>query len=194
MGPKLYLDKEGVQSCLDKMVGDVRWLYYNEQRLRGDGDRKLILAGINNGGKSIAKYVFDQLDGEIGGIRLGYLNPSFQKDDRLNLPHEKGPTELPIEGIDDAHIIIIDDVYRTGRTARAAISELMSNGNERPARVHYAVLLMLEGYSEMPIAPDKFARRITQTVIEESGIDKKLLWIDVDPGLERVTLSERKVA
>jgi pyrimidine operon attenuation protein/uracil phosphoribosyltransferase len=52
--------------------------------------------------------------------------------------------------VQDKHIILIDDVFYTGRTIRAAMNELFDYG--RPASITLAVLVN-RGGRELPIAP-----------------------------------------
>jgi pyrimidine operon attenuation protein/uracil phosphoribosyltransferase len=53
--------------------------------------------------------------------------------------------------VEDAHIILVDDVLFTGRTIRAALDALSDYG--RPARIELAVLID-RGHREMPISAD----------------------------------------
>ena len=68
-----------------------------------------------------------------------------------------GETRLPAEGIDGRVVVIVDDVLYTGRTARAALDELMDWG--RPARIYLCVLAD-RGGRELPIQPDIVGRKI----------------------------------
>ncbi|MGQ0442205.1 MAG: phosphoribosyltransferase family protein, partial [Methylophilaceae bacterium] len=52
--------------------------------------------------------------------------------------------------VQSKHIILIDDIFYTGRTTRAAMNELFDYG--RPASVCLAVLIN-RGGAELPIAP-----------------------------------------
>src|SRR5690606_3589372 len=68
-----------------------------------------------------------------------------------------GETRLPPGGIDGRHLVIVDDVLYTGRTARAALDELADFG--RPARIWLCVLID-RGGRELPIQPDIVGRTI----------------------------------
>ncbi len=84
------------------------------------------------------------------------INVSFHRDDYS----EKGeralesansmPTELKFD-VNNAHIVLIDDVLNTGRTVRAALNELFDFG--RPAQVSLMVLAD-RGEHELPISAD----------------------------------------
>jgi len=64
---------------------------------------------------------------------------------------------LPFD-VQDAHILLLDDVLYTGRTIRAALNELFDYG--RPASVRLAVLVD-RGARELPVQADFAAARVT---------------------------------
>jgi pyrimidine operon attenuation protein / uracil phosphoribosyltransferase len=68
-----------------------------------------------------------------------------------------GESNLPMEGVDDRTVVVVDDVLFTGRTARAAMNELMDWG--RPARILLCVLVD-RGGRELPIQPDIVGRSV----------------------------------
>jgi pyrimidine operon attenuation protein/uracil phosphoribosyltransferase len=69
-----------------------------------------------------------------------------------------GESNLPMEGVDDKTVVVVDDVLFTGRTARAAINELMDWG--RPSRILLCVLVD-RGGRELPIQPDIVGRKVS---------------------------------
>jgi len=115
-------------------------------------ERKLadpLMIGIRTGGVWIAEHMHRRL-----GIRepLGLLDISFYRDDfsQIGVHPNVKPSQLPthIEGRD---IILIDDVFFTGRTIRAALNEIFDYG--RPNQVVLAVLIKRDG-KQIPISPD----------------------------------------
>ena len=114
-----------------------------------------VLVGIHTGGAWVAEKVQQQLGGTLP---LGTLNISFYRDDfsRIGLHPQLAPSEIPFE-VEDAHIILIDDVLHTGRTIRAAMNELYDYG--RPALIELAVLID-RGGRELPIAADIVGARL----------------------------------
>ena len=110
------------------------------------------LAGLAIGGAWIAK----RLAKDLNLSQYGVINVSFHRDDYS----EKGvralesansmPTELKFD-VNNAHIVLIDDVLNTGRTVRAALNELFDFG--RPAQVSLMVLAD-RGERELPISAD----------------------------------------
>jgi pyrimidine operon attenuation protein/uracil phosphoribosyltransferase len=115
------------------------------------------LAGLAIGGAWIAK----RLAKDLNLPQYGVINVSFHRDDYA----EKGvralesaksmPTELKFD-VNNAHIVLIDDVLFTGRTVRAALNELFDFG--RPAQVSLMVLAD-RGERELPISAD-FAAKV----------------------------------
>jgi pyrimidine operon attenuation protein/uracil phosphoribosyltransferase len=113
------------------------------------------LVGIYSGGAWIAERLAAEL--KLDG-RLGYIDVSFYRDDyaEKGLPAEVKPTQIPFE-VEDATIVLVDDVLYTGRTTRAAINELFDYG--RPAKIMLAALID-RGGRELPIAADFVADTI----------------------------------
>lgn len=111
---------------------------------RGIADPALV--GIHTGGVWIAERLRQRL--EISAP-LGQLDISFYRDDftRIGLHPQVRLSELPFD-VDNRHLVLIDDVLHTGRTARAALNELFDYG--RPASVLLAVLVD-RGGRELPI-------------------------------------------
>jgi pyrimidine operon attenuation protein/uracil phosphoribosyltransferase len=109
----------------------------------------LRLVGIRTRGVPLA----DRLAGLLGGdVPVGAVDITLYRDDlglQGHWPVLKG-TEVPFE-VDDAEIVLIDDVLSTGRTVRAAMNAICDLG--RPARVRLAVLID-RGGRELPIHAD----------------------------------------
>lgn len=117
------------------------------------------LAGLAIGGAWIAR----RLSQDLGIKQYGVINVSFHRDDYA----EKGikaietantmPTQLPFD-VNNAHIVLIDDVLFTGRTVRAALNELFDFG--RPAQVSLMVLAD-RGERELPVSADFVGKKIS---------------------------------
>ena len=94
-----------------------------------------------------------------------------------------GESKLPPQGIDERSVVIVDDVLYTGRTARAALNELMDWG--RPARILLCVLVD-RGGREVPIQPDIVGREVH--VLGDQRVDVQVPELDGDLA---VVLSQR---
>ncbi|MCO5118454.1 MAG: bifunctional pyr operon transcriptional regulator/uracil phosphoribosyltransferase PyrR [Burkholderiaceae bacterium] len=118
-----------------------------EQIRAGIAGRDVRLVGIHSGGAWIAERLHRDLGLEAP---LGTLSSAFHRDDygkRRYLPAESRQTELPFD-VQDADLVLVDDILYTGRTVRAALNELFDYG--RPNRVELAVLID-RGGRELPI-------------------------------------------
>jgi pyrimidine operon attenuation protein / uracil phosphoribosyltransferase len=115
-----------------------------------------LMIGIRTGGVWIAEQMHQRLN---INEPLGLLDISFYRDDfsQIGVNPNVKPSQLPanIEGRD---IILIDDVFFTGRTIRAALNEIFDYG--RPNQVVLAVLLERDG-RQIPLCTDCVGARIT---------------------------------
>lgn len=109
---------------------------------------KTALVGIHSGGAWLMERLLPMLGKNLAH---GILDVSFYRDDysQRGLHSETVPSEIPFD-VTDCHIILIDDVFYTGRTIRAAMNELFDYG--RPASITLAVLVN-RGGRELPITP-----------------------------------------
>ena len=118
------------------------------------------LVGIHSGGAWLMQKLLVLLAPTISqySIEHGTLDVSFYRDDyaQRGLKSENRPSQIPFD-VDNKHIILIDDVFYTGRTTRAAMNELFDYG--RPASIAL-VALVNRGGRELPIAPQIVAADI----------------------------------
>jgi pyrimidine operon attenuation protein/uracil phosphoribosyltransferase len=116
------------------------------------------LVGIHSGGAWLAERLLPVLGKNLD---YGMLDISFYRDDynQRGLHAGNKPSQIPFD-VQDKHIILIDDVFYTGRTIRAAMNELFDYG--RPASITLAVLIN-RGGRELPIAPQISALELELT-------------------------------
>jgi pyrimidine operon attenuation protein / uracil phosphoribosyltransferase len=140
------LDREAVERALARMA--------RELVEKNGGPDNLVIMGIHRRGVQLAALLKEQIE-EAEGVRIptGSLDITFYRDDLMTIGPRPvvGESELPPDGIDEASVVIVDDVLHTGRTARAAMNELMDWG--RPSRILLCVLVD-RGGREVPIQPD----------------------------------------
>lgn len=111
-------------------------------------------------------------------VEFGKIDITPYRDDLQTMPIivPMEGSELPFD-VDDAVIILCDEVIYTGRTTRAALDELLDYG--RPRCVQFAALIDRAG-RELPIQPDYTALKVdipaTQKVrvqfTETDGVDE----------------------
>jgi len=118
-----------------------------------------IVIGIHTGGVWVAEKMHQCLKIEEP---LALLDISFYRDDfsqiRGNPKVKQSKLPLTVEGRD---IILIDDVFYTGRTVRAALNEIFDYG--RPRQVILGVLIERNG-RQVPLRPDCIGAEISLAV------------------------------
>ncbi|ABE50368.1 bifunctional pyr operon transcriptional regulator/uracil phosphoribosyltransferase PyrR [Methylobacillus flagellatus] len=131
-----------------------------EQKLSPFIHPKTAIVGIHSGGAWIAERLFPRLQAAHPqcSLEFGTLDSSFYRDDynQRGLHAETRPSQIPFD-VEERHIILLDDVFYTGRTIRAAMNELFDYG--RPASISLAVLVD-RGGRELPICPQVAALQL----------------------------------
>ena len=75
----------------------------------------------------------------------------------LQPPRPLADTKIPAGGIDDALVILVDDVLYSGRSVRSALDALRDVG--RPRIVQFAVLVD-RGHRELPLRADYVGKNV----------------------------------
>lgn len=139
----MTMQQQGIEQLIGQMAGALR------ERFAETVIDDVLMIGIHTGGVWVAQRLHEQL-----GIKqpLGQLDISFYRDDfsRIGMNPQVKPSQLPAS-VDDAHVVLVDDILHTGRTIRAALNEIFDYG--RPASVTLAVLGERSG-RELPIQAD----------------------------------------
>jgi len=141
---------------------------------------ELVLVGIQTRGVFLAKRI-QNIIREIEKIEppLGSLDITFYRDDLTAIGPKPIVKETRISfDLTDKVIILIDDVLFTGRTARAALDEIMDFG--RPKRIEFLVLID-RGYRELPIRADFVGKNIPTA--RDELIEVRLQEIDQEDGV-----------
>lgn len=132
------------------------------------------LVGIQSGGVWLMQRLLKLLENEISAHQIlhGTLDVSFYRDDfsQRGLKLENRPSQIAFD-VENKHIILIDDVFYTGRTTRAAMNELFDYG--RPASITLAAFIN-RGGRELPIAPQITAADIPLAADENLQLSQQL--------------------
>ncbi len=122
------------------------------------GGHTPVLLGIPTRGVFLARRLAGRMH-TLGGLPIahGCLDITAYRDDLALRSVRSARTELPIDSVDDAHIVLVDDVLYSGRTVRAALDALRELG--RPAVVQLAVLVD-RGHRELPIRADYVGKNL----------------------------------
>jgi pyrimidine operon attenuation protein/uracil phosphoribosyltransferase len=179
---KTVLDREDVRRTLVRIAHEI------VEKTEGQG---VAVVGIHRRGAVLAGRVRDLVAELLGEpVPLGDIDISFYRDDVATRSPGAQPVvhashiDFPVE---EATIVLVDDVLYTGRTVRAAIDALFDYG--RPKRVQLAVLAD-RGHRELPIRPDYVGKnlptarseRVNVRVEELDGRDE--VAIDPEPAKE----------
>ena len=148
---KLVLDPETISRSISRISFEI---------LEKNRDvKKLAIVGIRTCGEFLGKRIQKRIK-EIEGIEIpfGVIDITLYRDDlshTLSQPTLKG-TEIPFH-ITGSRIILVDDVFYTGRTVRAALDAIIDFG--RPDCVELASLAD-RGHREFPIRPDYVGKNL----------------------------------
>jgi len=137
--------------------------------LGGSGASPVVLLGIPTRGGPLAARLAAKIE-DFAGVQVpfGTLDVTLYRDDLRRKPTRPlGATALPTGGIDDALVILVDDVLFSGRTIRAALDALRDAG--RPRAVQLAVLVD-RGHRELPIRADYVGKNVPTARSEEVNV------------------------
>jgi pyrimidine operon attenuation protein/uracil phosphoribosyltransferase len=147
---KKLLDAQDIDRALTRMGHEIIE--------KNKGPEGLCLVGIQRGGVHLARRLAQKIGRTEGTeIPVGSLDITFYRDDlRIRRQPQVRETHLPFD-VNDKKVVLVDDVFFTGRSIRAAIDAIMDVG--RPALVQLAVLVD-RGHRELPIRADYVGKNI----------------------------------
>ncbi len=139
---------------------------------------EMVLVGIRTGGVYLADRLRKKILQKTGiDLPTGIIDITLYRDDwtRLSQTPEVKKAEIHFS-VEDKHVLIVDDVFFTGRTIRAAIDALLDLG--RPRRVELAVLID-RGHRELPIHADYVGKTLETSKQDSVNVElKELVGID----------------
>ena len=155
---RIEMDADAIQKAIRRMAHEI---------IEHHADLEaLVLAGIPTRGVEVARRLADHIE-KIEGKRpfLATLDISMHRDDlstrgKVTAPV---PTQLPVD-LDGRPVVMVDDVFFTGRSCRAALDALASFG--RPSQIQLAVLVD-RGHRELPIRADYAGKNLPTTRSEK---------------------------
>ncbi|MBR5887360.1 MAG: bifunctional pyr operon transcriptional regulator/uracil phosphoribosyltransferase PyrR [Akkermansia sp.] len=147
------INKADIERALDA------WADHLLQGWAARGSAQLGIVGIVSHGDILAQRLVKKLETAGCQAEYGAIDITLYRDD-LDLRGKRPAlrsSHLPFS-TDDMHLVLVDDVLSTGRTARAALEVLWEYG--RPARVEMHCLTD-RGGRQLPIQPDYVAFDLT---------------------------------
>ena len=142
---------------------------------KNKGIEDIVLVGIKRRGVPLAERIRENiLQFEDNEVPVTSVDITFYRDD-LEKDYENpliksSEIDIPIKG---KKIILVDDVLYTGRTVRAALDAVTSNG--RPQSIQLAVLID-RGHRELPIRADYVGKNVPTS--KEELVKVMLMEID----------------
>ena len=158
MSEKILLNSTDIQRALVRIAHEIVE--------RNKGAKNIGLIGIKTRGVPLAKRLATIIGAmEHVDIPVGSLDITLYRDDvsSLSFKHVVQQTTVPFD-ITNKHLILVDDVFYTGRSIRSAMDALMDMG--RPETIQLAVLID-RGHRELPIRADFVGKNIPTARNEE---------------------------
>lgn len=131
--------------------------------------RRVILLGIPTRGAPLARRLGARI-AEFSGVEVptGVLDTTLYRDDLRQQPSRPlEPSSVPEGGVDDALVVLVDDVLFSGRTVRSALDALRDQG--RPRAVQLAVLVD-RGHRDLPIRADYVGKNVPTSRTEDVAV------------------------
>jgi pyrimidine operon attenuation protein/uracil phosphoribosyltransferase len=172
--PRVVLDADQISRACARMAHQI--LEANR------GAEGLVLLGIPTRGVALAARLAAAM-GDVEGavIPTGALDITLYRDDlRRNPTRLVGRTHLPAS-VDNAVVVLVDDVLFSGRTVRAALDALGDLG--RPRAVRLAVLVD-RGHRELPIRADHVGKNLPTAAGERVSVK-----LEETDGVNEVTIA-----
>lgn len=143
------MDADDLRRALTRIAHEI------VEKNRGAAD--LALVGIQTKGVPLARRLGTLIrQFEAVEVPVGSLDITLYRDDVFRRPHAVRATEIPFN-VDGKRVVLVDEVFFTGRTIRAALDALIDLG--RPEAIQLAVLVD-RGHRELPIRPDYVGKNL----------------------------------
>lgn len=164
MTPRLLLDSQQIQLTLERLC---REIIENNLDLE-----KLSIIGLQPRGVFFSDQIVQKLKSLYPNKSFDYgkLDITFHRDDIRSSEKILIPEKTEIDFIiEDKHVLLIDDVFYTGRTVRSALDALLSYG--RPAKIELMVLVDRKYYQHVPVKPDYIGLEVDTIVSQKVRVE-----------------------
>ena len=131
---------------------------------KNHGTQNLCVFGVLRRGAVFAQMMARRIgEMENTSIDCSELDVTLYRDDLPCDRRQKVKLDWIKFQVENRKVIVVDDVFCTGRTARAAIDVIMDIG--RPENIQLAVLID-RGHRELPIRPDFVGKNVPTSKTE----------------------------
>jgi pyrimidine operon attenuation protein/uracil phosphoribosyltransferase len=168
MQKRLLLDQKQIEITIKRLCYQLIENHddFSNSALIGLQPRGIYVAG------RIHKYLLEIL--KVPSLRLGNLDVTFYRDD-FRRREIIAPSENKIDFIvENLKVVLIDDVFFTGRTIRAGMEALLDFG--RPEKVELLTMVDRRYSRHVPIAPDYIGVQVDTITTEKV----KFQWKEID--------------
>jgi pyrimidine operon attenuation protein/uracil phosphoribosyltransferase len=180
MKPRVILSDKEFRLTIDRLC---------HQLIENHGDfSETCLIGVQPRGVPLADRIVAGLRKVLPKSKIAYgqLDVTFYRDDFRRGNKIITPDKMNIEfSIEGKNVVLVDDVFYTGRTIRAAMDALLDFG--RPKKVELLTLVDRRFSRHVPIQPD-YTGRVVDAVASEHV---KVEWAEHD-GRDKIILSEKE--
>ncbi|MGO4927238.1 bifunctional pyr operon transcriptional regulator/uracil phosphoribosyltransferase PyrR [Fundicoccus sp. Sow4_D5] len=174
---RVIMDEQAIRRTLKRIAHEIV-----ERNHETD---QVVLIGIKTRGEFLANRLAEKIY-EIEGVNVPteVLDITFYRDDlspkdQLTEPKLERPNFTT--DLENKIVVIVDDVFYTGRTVRAAMDAILVEG--RPANIQLAILID-RGHRELPIRADFVGKNIPTAKSERIAV--KLQEVDQEEVVEIV--------
>ncbi|MEZ5015175.1 MAG: bifunctional pyr operon transcriptional regulator/uracil phosphoribosyltransferase PyrR [Chitinophagales bacterium] len=164
MQSRIILEAQKFQLTLERLC---------HQLIENHGDfSNTCLIGVQPRGVHLSKRILDTLQHLMPNTHFNYgvLDATFYRDDFRHREKPLLAEETDIEFmVDGKKVVLIDDVFYTGRTIRSALDALLDFG--RPEKIELLVLIDRRLSRHVPITPDYVGKTVDAVTSEKVRVE-----------------------
>ncbi|MFN0276377.1 MAG: bifunctional pyr operon transcriptional regulator/uracil phosphoribosyltransferase PyrR [Chitinophagales bacterium] len=167
MQSRIILDSQKFQLTIERLCHQ---LIENHGRFENS-----CIIGLQPRGVFLSQRILKKLNELIPEIKIDYgvLDTTFYRDDFRHSDKPLLPLMTEIDFIvENKHVILIDDVFYTGRTVRSGMDALLDFG--RPSKIELLVLIDRRYSRQVPIMPDYVGKTVDAVTSEKVRVE----WAD----------------
>lgn len=168
MQPRVILDSRHFSLTINRLC---------HQLIENHGDfTNTCLIGVQPRGIYLSDRIYSGLKGKLAqsNFRYGKLDVTFHRDDYRRREKPILPSDTTIDfSIENIKVVLIDDVFYTGRTIRSAMDALLYFG--RPSKIELLTMVDRRYYRHVPVQPDYIGKTIDSISSEYVKVEWKEL-------------------